>query len=1221
MGQVSPRAMLEKAEQLELDKLKPTRIKSLNTSPVKVPAENLSSRWDMLTPAYQKVHSESVLEEQMDAVETFDKNLIKVNQKKSKLKHVKRKKKVQKRKRAEITTEELLARKDRTSKIDALIRRYRVSDSETFKIMQSVIMRTDKTEKELAQIKRWMLRICPFLEKLDADLVLQLANLLSYSSYKYGEEVCNINMCGIIVEGKVSARTRTQDEVFQDMMRESQVAYDDIEESLKHGEPLLNVLTANNTEAHHSVIESFYRDVPSISGSLFHLISHLQDRPISVESDFLYTLRRYNVQLKRSDIETIFAKVHVNYLDEDEKQNILAEKEAMKTRQIQVEKDKAKAKKETSNINLFGNIDVKTAQVSKGSDTEDDYADDDFEDDYADDDFENDDFEEEQDKCTARESNVDLCVISEPNFKKWFAAHSAESRVLMHALLDELSEIYHNFLKPKVYADRNEYSKVAARKTNIQSIDQLEMAREGFFFLCGEHKSEKLNETWEHFIHSSNGDICQNEFIMWCLKFPEKARLLLDGKRRCKMDSEVNELYDLIKSKGLTMSNNNPENSNCQFRLYLDNIIIDEFGETPTFDEFKAWYFSESIEAVGLGYEFINLKRIWLGQKIFTFCDVSSCGYITETSFQKALKRLNIRVPPKRLESILSQFSDKERGKKYIKEANELQSTHLDISSFCTWFCNYTLFSNILMTRALSLLNTSSRNNTQGEKKYYCSQQGIAASDARTKAIASSIFNGIDAPLKGYISLQEVVYLFKKFDYPGDVQNLYKALSKIDKQGRGIIDKESFAEWFVIGNELTSFLNIRYLINKIDNERNPEIFLNTGSLVGNRWLSDIGGPNYATYKAASDNTGVILIPRSAYDNRVMEQEQRELRKIAKKLQSTFPLIFQKWSKNRLERFCQHGKAQTIQNGGTIIYQEGDPNTSIYFILDGAVSLYTTIVLRSTTVIPTVDKHKTLKNVQDNVKRVTLRKLRSGHFFGENGVLAFEKSARRKADYEEYHTHNASTTMDDTTLFRVQGEEAMSLLHSSGAARLLLKEALVFDRNKVAADFALKRKQKRFLKSSLLMEAPKYAKRRMDAKRKLDKSLAEARKLKKKQKKLGGQQRLKAQRMTISKSMPALSSIPHLPVVSPIVDYNTLKIKQNKNIRHAVLLSDNMPFQNAYQQINIRRAKRWFQGEIPRTRFNPKLTWNEDGTLEVSDNYDRAPRKPFPKLIQFEDSTI
>ena len=119
MGQVSPRAMLEKAEQLELDKLKPTRIKSLNTSPVKVPAENLSSRWDMLTPAYQKVHSESVLEEQMDAVETFDKNLIKVNQKKSKLKHVKRKKKVQKRKRAEITTEELLARKDRTSKIDA----------------------------------------------------------------------------------------------------------------------------------------------------------------------------------------------------------------------------------------------------------------------------------------------------------------------------------------------------------------------------------------------------------------------------------------------------------------------------------------------------------------------------------------------------------------------------------------------------------------------------------------------------------------------------------------------------------------------------------------------------------------------------------------------------------------------------------------------------------------------------------------------------------------------------------------------------------------------------------------------------------------------------------------------------------------------------------------------------------------------------------------------
>ena len=146
----------------------------------------------------------------------------------------------------------------------------------------------------------------------------------------------------------------------------------------------------------------------------------------------------------------------------------------MKMRQIQVEKDKAKSKKETGNINLFGNIDVKTAQISKGSDTEDDYADDDFEDDYADDDFENGDFEEEQGKCMARESDIDLCVISEPNFKKWFAAHSAESRVLMHALLDELSEIYHNFLKPKGYVDRNEYSKVAARKNNIQSIDQLE---------------------------------------------------------------------------------------------------------------------------------------------------------------------------------------------------------------------------------------------------------------------------------------------------------------------------------------------------------------------------------------------------------------------------------------------------------------------------------------------------------------------------------------------------------------------------------------------------------------------------------------------------------------------------------------------------------------------------------------------------------------------------
>ena len=59
-------------------------------------------------------------------------------------------------------------------------------------------------------------------------------------------------------------------------------------------------------------------------------------------------------------------------------------------------------------------------------------------------------------------------------------------------------------------------------------------------------------------------------------------------------------------------------------------------------------------------------------------------------------------------------------------------------------------------------------------KIYHGSQQAIAASDARTKAIASSIFNSIDATLKGCIGLQEVVYLFKKLNYPGDIQNYTK---------------------------------------------------------------------------------------------------------------------------------------------------------------------------------------------------------------------------------------------------------------------------------------------------------------------------------------------------------------------------------------------------------------------------------------------------------------
>ena len=116
-------------------------------------------------------------------------------------------------------------------------------------------------------------------------------------------------------------------------------------------------------------------------------------------------------------------------------------------------------------------------------------------------------------------------------------------------------------------------------------------------------------------------------------------------------------------------------------------------------------------------------------------------------------------------------------------------------------------------------------------------------------------------------------------------------------------------------------------------------------------------------------------------------------------------------------------------------------------------------------------------------------------------------------------------------------------------------------------------------------------------------------------------RLTEQRLTISKSMPNLSSIPHLPVISPIVDLNSLKITKSKSVRHAVLLSDNMPFQNAYQQINFKKAKRWFKGEIPRTRFDPKLTWKEDGTLVVSDNYDRTPKKAFPKMVEFDDDKM
>ena len=1245
MGQVSPREMLARAEQLELDKLKPTRVQSLNTSPVKmtVPSEDiLFQRGIIVTPALLDniKNDDNDSNEIPPSINSLENN---IKDKESTMKQSKsskkRKRDVQEHRKQELTTNALLAKKGRSNKIDTLIRRYRMSDSEDFKIMKSIVLRDEKTVKQLTQIKRWMVRICPFLTKLDDDILLELANTLSYRSYKFGDEVCNNDMCGIIIEGQVSARVRTRDQVFEEIMKDSQLVYNEIENVVMNGDPLLNILDINNAAEKNLVIAGLFKDIELISNTIFSLISHIQqNHPVLSLSDFKYIFRRYKVAMSHDEIESIFNVIHVDYVGEEElKRRREEEEEALKLK-LQEEENKKKERKKMGRVSLFGGVGMKDVKGKKQDEGDNEKEDEDDDDEYADDDFE-DEFDD-----SMEEADNPIPIISSDNFNKWFIVQSKQAKRLLYAILDELNEIYENFLKPPEISIKiegksninNKIKKGRRRKKKETIPDRYDVTRNGFLFIYGEENFEDANETWEHFFAYCKREVSQSKFINWCMKFPEKAKAMLDGKRRYSMESEVKELYDLLQIELEVIMDGDPNDVNNKFVIFLKEIVETQLGDRYYLDDFQAWYLVESEEAIDLAYKYIKLKRIWLGQEIFTFFDSKIKGLVDAKSLQKAFHRLNINIDSQKIKNLLDEFINI-KGKN--KKTNQIEpdsiyteEKHVDIMSFCKWFCEYKPLSKVLIKRAFSLLRVKSSGRLL-QSKYNSNsnnqnaiagriQTPVIAINARTATIASSIFRSIDNSSNGYISIQDLIYTFRKIDYPvKNTLELHKVFSKIDRDGTGVIDENSFVEWFSIGSKYTSFLNVRYLINKIDNDRNPESILNIGSLVGNRWLSDVGGSNYATYKAAIDNTGVLLLSRSSYDNKLREQHRRHLHKIELQLKSDFPDLFKQWSKSRLQRLCENGILQTVQKKGTKIYNEGDVNDAVFFILNGGVSLNTNVILRSTTVIPTVDRSKTLRNVQDRVKKVHLRRLKKGSYFGETGMLVFQMPEKRRLEYEEFRSHNAITTEDNTKIFRIDDEEAIKLLESAGATRTMIQKALFFDKNKVASDYALKRKEKRFLKSSLLMEAPKYAKRRMDAKRKLDKQLAEERKRKSKKRSSKQKRRLTEQRLTISKSMPNLSSIPHLPVISPIVDLNSLKITKSKSVRHAVLLSDNMPFQNAYQQINFKKAKRWFKGEIPRTRFDPKLTWKEDGTLVVSDNYDRTPKKAFPKMVEFDDDKM
>jgi len=1232
MGQVSPREMLAKAEQLELEKLKPKRIESFNISPVKnIPPKTDTTCKNVKAPTTIQINTNNSISQSIKPTTELPPQEGRKT-KRGKVTNV-NKRKVQMSTERKLTTETLLAKKDRTTKIDALIRRYRMSDSEDFKIMKSIILRDEKTDKQLTEIKRWMMRMCPFLNKLDDDLLVELANTLNYRSYNFGDEVCNKDMCGIIIEGQVSARVRTRDQVFEEIMTDSQLIYDEIENIISSGEPLVNILGATNVTEKNLIIEGMFKDINLISNAMYCIINNLNnDQPVTSLPDFIYILRRYKVTMSNDEIENIFHVIHAEYVDEEE----LKRREDEEERAIQLELEKKeqsdKSRQKIAGVSLFNGLDMTAVKGSKKDDSKNNESDD-YDDDYDDDDFEN-EFED----STEPEDTSNSPVISNENFTKWFTLQSKHAKMLLYAILGELHELYENYLKPADIVNKNNDSmnpKTQQKRMKKNVTDIYDVTRNGFIFIFGEEKLEDANETWEHFFAYCKKEIDQTKFINWCMKFPTHAKSLLDGKRRCSLEHETKELYELLQINQEILINGDPNDVNNIFFLYLTDIVGREIRPNCNLDEFKDWYLSETEEAVNLAYEYTKLKRIWLGQEMFTFFDSSVNGLINKNVLQKAFQRLNINIEHQKLNILMDELGNanvKLNNNLVNNDAVDAEERHIDMISFCKWFCDYKPFSKILIKRASLLLSVKSSAkklhimyNLKNENKnetYRRIQTPTIRINARTSTIGSSIFRSIDKSAYGHISIQDLIYTFRKLDYPvKNTLELHKVFSAIDVEGTGLIGENAFVEWFSIGNKYTSFLNVRYLINKIDNDRNPETFLNTGSLVGNRWLSDIGGPNYATYKAAIDGTGVLLIPRSAYDSKLKEQQKRHLHKIEVQLKTDFADLFNQWSKSRLQRLCENGKLEIFKKQGSTIYEEGDVNNAVYFILSGGISLNTKVILRSTTVIPTADRSKTLRNIKDTVKRVHLRKLKRGSYFGETGMIFFQKQANRRVEYEEFRSHNATSTEDNTKIFCINDEEAARLLDSAGAIRTMLKTALFFDKNKVAADYALKRKEKRFLKSSLLMEAPKYAKRRMDAKRKLDKALAEERKRKSKARSSTNKRRLTEQRLTISKSMPNLPSIPHLPVLSPVIDINSLKVTKNKSARHAVLLSDNMPFQHSYQQINFKKAKRWFQGEIPRTRFDPKLSWKEDGTLEVSNNYNRSPKKAFPKMLKFDDDKI
>ena len=246
--------------------------------------------------------------------------------------------------------------------------------------------------------------------------------------------------------------------------------------------------------------------------------------------------------------------------------------------------------------------------------------------------------------------------------------------------------------------------------------------------------------------------------------------------------------------------------------------------------------------------------------------------------------------------------------------------------------------------------------------------------------------------------------------------------------------------------------------------------------------------------------------------------------------------------------------------------------------------------------------------KEATRRVTLRNVHRHSSFGETALAYYKPS---HILHEKFCTHGAYSAEPHTTVLEICDKDAIDLLHASGTARVLLERHLKFDPEQVATKYAERKRSHRALKIALMDSSKDKTRRRIGERLRQEKLYKERSRATREQKRKELERR-RNERVKV-RGIHQSTSLPNLPVVSPIIETIDRKNNAGKQVtRHAILLSDNLPFQSTRQQLNFQKAKRWFQSTINGTRFNPKIRWEEDGTMTLTDTGDKKP-KPFPKM--------